>query len=71
MIARVIYKLPIGNREVTNRDNDFKGQAYEIENATSRHKFMAPSSLEALSRKSSKLVSLLDIRRYSKRVPNI
>ena len=33
--AGVIYKLPIGNREVTNRDNDFKGRAYEIENTTS------------------------------------
>ena len=32
---------------------------------------MAPSSLEALSRKSSKPVSLPDIRRRSKRVPGI
>ena len=35
VITRVIYKLSISNREVTNRDNDFEGQAYEIENATS------------------------------------
>ena len=69
--AGVIYKLPVGDREVTDRDNDFEGQAYEIENATSRYKFTAPSSLEALFRKSSEPVSLPDIRRRSKRVPDI
>ena len=35
VIARVVYKLPVGNREVADRDNDFEGQAYEIESTTS------------------------------------
>ena len=69
--AGVVYKLPTGDGEVADGDNDFEGRAREIENATSRREFTAPGSLEALSRKSSEPVSLPDIRRRSKRVPGV